>query len=116
VGVTGWYWISSNCWLACTTAPGVTARSRPTANASAATIDGTRGGAAISEARARRPRTVLDPPESMKAFQATGLSAGLLLGAAAAIRLVSRNRSRVSSRQDSSAPSSSSPADQAAAR
>src|ERR1035437_6179246 len=42
--VTGWYWMSSNCSHECTTPPGVTARSRPTSNASAATIDGTRGG------------------------------------------------------------------------
>src|ERR1019366_2213162 len=114
--VTGWYWMSSNCSHECTTPPGVTARSRPTSNASAATIDGTRGGVDRSETRARKPRTTLWPPVSMSALAATGLSSGLLLGAAAAIRLLRRNLSRVSSRQPSSAPASSALADVPAAR
>ncbi len=108
--------MSSNCSHAYTTPPGVTARSLPTSKASAATIDGTRGGSARSVANARRPRTALPPPVSRRAFQATGLSSGLLLGAAAAIRLASRNLSRVSSRQPSSAPATSASADWAAAR
>ena len=79
-------------------------------------MDGTRGEVARSAANARRPRTVFSPPVSMTAFQPTGLSNGLLLGAAAATRLVSRNFSRVSSRQPSSAPATSVPAVWAAAR
>ena len=114
--MTGAYWMSSNCSLACTTAPGVTARSWPTSNASVGTIDGTRGERARSEARARRPRTTLPPPVSMNAFHPAGLSRGLLLGAAAAIRLVSRNLIRVSSRQPSPAPATRSSADLPAAR
>ena len=114
--MAGWYWMSSNCSHAYTTAPGVTARSRPTSKASAATIDGTRGGAARSVASARTPRTALPPPLSTRAFQAAGLSSGLLLGAAAAIRLASRNFSRVSSRQPSSASATSVSAEAAAAR
>jgi len=116
VSVTGWYWMSSNASVACTTPPGVTARSRPTSKAPAGTMDGTRGEVARSEARLRRPRTVFSPPVSMTAFQPTGLSTGLLLGAAAATRLASRNLSRVSSRQPSLAPSTSSPAVVDAAR
>ena len=90
-----------------TTAPGVTARSRPTSNASGATIAGTRGGADRSEASDRRPRTALRPPLSMIAFQATGLISGLLLGAAASMRLLATNRIRSWSRQSSSASASS---------
>ena len=116
MSVTGWYWMSSNWSVACTTPPGVTARSWPTSKASADTMDGTRGEVARSEARARRPRTAFSPPVSMSAFQPTGLSSGLLLGAAAAMRLLSRNFIRVSSRQPSSAPSTSVSAVLAAAR
>ena len=79
-------------------------------------MDGTRGEVARSEARWRSPRTAFSPPLSMSAFQPAGDSSGLLLGAAAAMRLVSRNFSRVSSRQSSSAPATSSDADAAAAR
>ena len=75
-----------------TTAPGVTARSWPTSKASAATIDGTRGGAARSVASARRPRTGAPAAGIDEGLPAAGLSSGLLLGAAAATRLASRNR------------------------
>src|ERR1700732_4225509 len=73
--------MSSTGSEAYTPPPGVLARSRPTSKASAATIDGTRGGAARSVASARRPRTALPPPVSMIAFQAVGLSSGLLRAA-----------------------------------
>ncbi len=108
--------MSSNWSVACTTPPGVTARSLPTWYAPAGTMDGTRGEVARSEARLRSPRTAFSPPVSSSAFQPAGASSGLLLGDAAAMRLVSRNFSRVSSRQSSSAPSTSSDADAAAAR
>jgi hypothetical protein len=108
--------MSSNTSVACTTPPGVRARSLPTSNAPAGTMDGTRGEVARSEARLRRPRTAFSPPVSMAAFQPAGLSSGLLLGAAAAMTLVSRNFSRVSSRQPSSAPSTSVSAVDEAAR
>ena len=64
----------------------------------------------MSETNARIPRTRLRPPLSMAAFHAAGFRYGLLLGADAAIRLVSTNFSRVLSRQSSSAPASMSPA------
>ena len=75
---------------------------RPTSNASGSTMAGTRGGADRSETSDRSPRTALRPPVSMTAFQATGLISGLLLGAAASIRLLSTNRIRSLSRQSSS--------------
>jgi hypothetical protein len=108
--------MSSYCSVRCTTAPGVIARSLPTSNAPGGTIEGTRGFAARSDTSARRPRSTLTPRLSAAAFQWPGLSSGLLLGALAAMRLVSTNRRRVSSRQSSSAPSSSACADWPAAR
>src|SRR6266536_2730755 len=81
VGVVGLYWMSSKTSVRATTAPGVTARSAPISNASGATIVGMRGGEAISETKARVPRTRLRPPLSMYAFHAAGLRYGLLLGA-----------------------------------
>ena len=114
--VAGAYWISSNCSLACTTAPGVTARSRPTMKASGGTMDGTRGGRDRSATSARSPVTALPPPVSMAALAAAGLSSGLLLGAAAATRLARANLSRTSSRQPSSVPSSSALAESDTAR
>jgi hypothetical protein len=107
LGVCGWYWSSSNIGVRSTTAPGVTARSAPTSNASAATMDGTRGGVARSAARCRAPRTRLPPPVSITAFQNTGLVAGLLLGARACTRLSTTNRIRSASRHSRSASASS---------
>ncbi len=115
-GVTGSYWMSSQTSDRATTAPGVAARSLPTSNASGATMAGTRGGADKSDASARSPRSMLRPPLSMTAFHATGLISGLLLGAAASIRLLSTNRIRSPSRQSSSASASSIPAVPARAR
>ena len=53
-------------------------------------MDGTRGGAAISETKCRRPARALPPPVSMAAFTAAGFSTGLLLGASASTRLRQR--------------------------
>ena len=50
--------MSSNTSLRYTTAPGVTARCSPTVNASGSTIDGIRGGAAISCRKRRNPLTI----------------------------------------------------------
>ena len=52
----------------------------------------------------------------MAAFQAPGLSSGLLLGAAASMRLLSTNRIRSLSRQSRSASASSASAVPAEAR
>jgi len=90
-----------------TTAPGVTARSRPTSNASGATMAGTRGGADRSDTIDRSPSAALRPRLPMTAFQAAGLISGLLLGATASMRLLSTNRIRSVSRQSSSASASS---------
>ena len=106
VGVAGWYWMSSQTSVRATTDPGVTARSLPTWNASRFTMVGMCGEEVMSEANARIPRTRLRPPVSIYAFRAAGLRYGLLLGADAAIRLVSTNFSRVLSRQSSSASAS----------
>ena len=106
VGVAGVYWMSSQTSVRATTDPGVTARSLPTWNASPSTMVGMCGEEAMSETKARIPRTRLRPPVSMYAFHAAGLRYGLLLGADAAIRLVSTNFSRVLSRQPSSASAS----------
>jgi hypothetical protein len=106
-GVAAWYWISSKISVRCTTAPGVTARSFPTSNASGATMAGIRGAVARSPASARNPRTALRPPVSMAAFQATGLSSGLLLGAAASTRFRTTNPARSLSGQSSAASASS---------
>ena len=75
-GVAGWYWMSSQTSGRATTAPGVTARSLPIVNASGSTMVGMCGAEAISEIRARAPRTRLRPPVPMNAFHATGLSSG----------------------------------------
>ena len=101
VGVCGRYWISSNTGVRRTTAPGVTARSVPTWKASLSTIAGVRGELARSLTRCRGPVTRLAPPVSMTAFQPTGLSSGLLLGAAASTRLVATNLTRSASRHGS---------------
>src|ERR1700722_4473255 len=61
-GVTGRYWISSNSGVRGTTAPGVTARSTPTSNASGSTLVGIRGGTAMSGRKCRRPVTALAAP------------------------------------------------------
>ena len=106
VGVAGWYWMSSQTSVRATTAPGVTARSLPTWNASGSTMVGMCGAEDMSEMKARTPRRRLRPPLSMYAFHATGLRYGLLLGADAAMRLVSTNFSRSLSRQSSSASAS----------
>ena len=90
-----------------TTAPGVIARSLPTSKALGSTIAGIRGGAARSVTKDRMPRTADMPPVSMSAFQPAGDRTGLLLGAAAATRLVAKNRIRSPSRQSSSAVDSS---------
>ncbi len=115
-GVVGSYWISSQMSVRATTAPGVTARSRPTSNASGDTIAGIRGAVERSDASARAPRTALSPPVSMSAFQATGLTSGLLLGAAASTRFRTMNPARSASRQPSSASASSDSAAAAPAR
>ena len=104
VSVTGRYWISSNTGVRSTTDPGVTARSTPTSNASGSTIDGTRGGTAMSDRKFRRPATALPPPVSSAALTAAGFSSGLLLGASASIRLVSTKLTR--SLSASSSPAS----------
>jgi hypothetical protein len=96
--VWGWYWMSSNTGVRSTTAPGVRARSVPTSKASAGTIEGTRGGPAMSRMRLPVPRRALPPPESIAAFQATGLSSGLLLGERASTRLLAMNVTRSESR------------------
>ena len=101
--VAGRYWISSNTSVRATTAPGVTARSTPTLNASGSTIDGIRGGLATSAAKCRRPARALPPPVSIAAFSAAGLSTGLLLGASASIRLRSTKPTRSVSDQSRSA-------------
>ena len=101
--MAGRYWISSNTSVRSTTAPGVTARSAPTLNASGSTIDGIRGGAAMSAAKCRRPATTLPPPVSIAAFSAAGLSTGLLLGASASITLRSTKPARSVSAQSRSA-------------
>ena len=115
-GVVGSYWISSQISVRATTDPGVTARSRPTSNASGDTIAGIRGAADRSDASARTPRTALSPPVSMSAFQAAGLISGLLLGAAASTRFRTMNPARSASRHPSSASASSDSAAVAPAR
>ena len=102
--MAGRYWISSNTGVRRITDPGVTARSTPTSNASGSTMDGTRGGTAMSEAKCRRPARALPPPVSMAAFTAAGFSSGLLLGASASTRLVSTKPTR--SESASSRPAS----------
>ena len=85
------YWMSSQTSVRATTDPGVTARSLPTWNALPSTMVGMCGAEAMSEAKARIPRTRLRPPVllELEAFHAAGLRYGLLLGADAAIRVVS---------------------------
>jgi hypothetical protein len=68
---------------------------------------GTRGAEDRSDSSERTPRSADRPPLSMRAFQATGLISGLLLGAAASMRLLSTKRIRSLSRQSSSASASS---------
>jgi hypothetical protein len=64
---------------------------------------GTRGAVARSLTSARRPRAADRPPLSTRDLSAAGLSSGLLLGEAAAIRFIRTNRSRSLSRQSRSA-------------
>ncbi len=90
-----------------TTAPGVIAMSLPMVKASGSTIFGMCGAEAMSPANARTPRTTLRPPVSMKAFHASGLMNGLLLGADAAMRFIRMNVIFVLSFQSRSASSSS---------
>ena len=116
VAVAGRYWISSNTGVRSTTFPGVTARSTPTSNASGSTMDGTRGGAAISETKCRKPARALPPPVSMAAFTAAGFSTGLLLGASASTRLVSAKPTRSESAQSRSVSATTPSAVCAAAR
>src|SRR5512132_4571660 len=116
LGVRGRYWSSSKTGVRSTTAPGVTARSAPTSKASAVTMVGTRGGVVRSPARCRAPRTRLPPPESISAFQKTGLVSGWLLGASACTKLSTINRSRSASRHSRSASATSSSAVRPAAR
>ena len=116
VAVAGRYWISSNTGVRSTTDPGVMARSAPTSNASGSTIFGTRGGAAMSLAKCRRPARMLPPPVSIAAFSATGLSSGLLLGAIASTRFSSTKLTRWVSAQSRSASAARPPAVSVAAR
>ena len=114
--VCGVYWISSNMSVRSTTAPGVTAMSSPTANASGSTIDGTRGGVAKSRTSRRPPATRLPPPVSIARLSTFGLSTGLLLGDDASTRLSTMKPIRCPSPQPRSASATSPRAASPAAR
>ena len=73
VAVCGAYWISSNSSVRMTTEPGVAATSTPTSNASASTLEGSRGELVMSPANARAPRTRLAPRSCTVVRSATGL-------------------------------------------
>jgi hypothetical protein len=115
-GVCGVYWISSRISLRNTTAPGVAATVVPSSNAVGSTMLGTRGAVARSRTRLRAPATELSPAVSISAFQATGLTSGLLLGASASTRLSTTKPIRCRSRHSSCASAVSAPAVSAAAR
>ena len=71
VGVDGAYWISSISSLRKTTSPGVTARSRPTTNASASLIE--MRPRAASATRFAKPRARLAPSVSDRARDRLGI-------------------------------------------
>ena len=103
--VCGLYCRSSNTGVRSTTAPGVTAMSSPTVNADVSTIDGMRGGLAMSRAKFAAPRAKLRPPVSSAAFSTAGLVSGALEGASASSTFSTAKRTWRSLRQSSPASS-----------
>jgi hypothetical protein len=108
--VCGRYWISSNCSVRRTTAPGVIAMLRPTWKDAESTICGTRGAEARSRTRLNPPRSRLSPAVSMTAFADAGFTTGMLLGDIASTTLSTRKRTRCSSRPHRPASATSRPA------
>ena len=90
--VLGWYWMSSPTSSRCTTAPGDSARSLPTSNASRSTIEGMPPLLRTSPTKLRTPRTRLLPPVSNARLIAAGLVAKKLVGASALVRMVVAKR------------------------
>ena len=76
---------------------------RPTSKALRSTIEGRRGGRAMSRAKLRPPRTKFRPPVSTAALSAAGLVNGLFVGARASTTFSAEKRMRRSLRQSRSA-------------
>jgi hypothetical protein len=112
-GVAGAYWSSSNTGVRSTTAPGVAPMFCPTVNAERSTIEGMRGGCAMSRVKLRAPRARLRPPVSTVALSTAGLVSGAFVGASASTAFSSAKRTRrslVQSRPASSiSPSTAAP-------
>src|SRR4051812_47432316 len=77
----------------------------PTVNADRSTMEGTRGGRAMSRAKLREPRTKLRPPVSTAALSAVGFRSGAFVGASASTTFSAAKRIRRSLRQSSRASS-----------
>ncbi len=89
--VVGWYCMTSPTSSRCTTAPGESARSLPTLNASRSTIEGMPPLWRRSPTKLRTPRTRLMPPVSNARLIAAGLLAKKLVGRRALVRIVVAN-------------------------
>ena len=82
LSVVGGYWMSSPTSSRCTTAPGDSARSSPTSNASRSTIEGMPPLLRTSPRSCATPRTRLKPPVSNARLSAAGLPAACWSGPA----------------------------------
>jgi hypothetical protein len=89
--VVGVYWRTSATSSLATTAPGVTARSRPTSKAPGSVIDGIPPLWRTSRTKLRAPRARLMPPVSKARLRAAGLLIRKFVGAAALVTMVAAN-------------------------